>query len=553
MSMRTPGHEGLRTPDRRPPFPVPDDPGKRSAVSFAAAAVIALAGIYAGVAFAGDSLPDSIESAFGPNVIRWVLVGAAAVAAISLLWVESRRQKATEAYVEELHLAAELVRRAEDASALTEANRGLNRASPENLMEAVARGAMVTVGAAHASVYLWDEDNNVMVPIGWTMHAAPEERPVDDHTGRAWTTQQPVLTNDPPPSTVSAPIVVAGEVAGVVTASAEGKRFGDRELRILASYAADAAVAITRARALERERQVAERLADIDRAKNDFVAAITHELKTPLTSLLGYASILRKRVDALPKDRREQFFEIIQRQGERILKLIGELLESSRMESGLAKLRREHIDLHLIVNTVVAGMKPVARRHTVQVDLPAEDPGLYGDPSALEHVLTNLLDNALKYSPKKTTVRIWFDVEPSEIRLNVSDQGSGIPPEELPHIFERWRQGTDIERQRSSVGLGLFIVRSLVEAQGGRVSATSVVGRGSTFTVSFPRRSSGRDAELPELSGEPGAPETEIEPAPPEIAIGESAKDEGPTASIDAETLRAVAASHQHTPRPSDA
>ncbi|MCA1831337.1 MAG: HAMP domain-containing histidine kinase, partial [Actinobacteria bacterium] len=277
---------------------------------------------------------------------------------------------------------------------------------------------------------------------------------------------------------------------------------------------------------------------EIDRAKNDFVAAITHELKTPLTSLLGYASILRKRVDALPKDRREQFFEIIQRQGERILKLIGDLLDSSRMESGLAKLSRERIDIAGLIKSVVAGMKPAAKKHTVRVDLPSEDPGLYGDPSALEHVLTNLLDNALKYSPKKTTVHVWTEVEPSELRINVSDEGLGIPPEDLPHIFERFRQGDGVERSRNSVGLGLFIVRSLVEAQGGRVSAISTPGRGSTFTIAFPRRAEHRSN---------GAPENE-DAGVPAITIGATDEPQEPTASIDAETLRAVASSRHAEP-----
>src|SRR5207249_2552036 len=147
--------------------------------------------------------------------------------------------------------------------------------------------------------------------------------------------------------------------------------------------------------------------------------------------------------------------------------------------------RRERIELFDLVNNVVAGMRPAARKHTILIDLPPEDPRLYADPNALEHVLTNLLDNALKYSRERTAVRIWAEIAPSEIRLNVSDEGSGISPDELPHIFERFRQGGGVERSRNSVGLGLFIVRSLVEAQGGHVSATSELGKGSTFTVAF--------------------------------------------------------------------
>ncbi|MCA1834661.1 MAG: GAF domain-containing protein, partial [Actinobacteria bacterium] len=270
----------------RQSFRTPTNPSARSLGALVPGIVLLIAGIYAGISFLGESLPDSFEPAFRPDVVRWVLVGAAVVAVLALFAIDARRRAATEAYATQMQMAEEFIRRAEDAAALTEANRGLNRAAPENLMEAVARGAMVTVGAARAEVFAYDEDRDVMTPIGWTA-TQPEDRTMSEPVGRAFATQQPVLSNDPPPSSVSAPITVGDEIAGVVVSTAEGKRFGDRELRILASYAADAAVAINRARALERERQVSDRLVEIDRAKNDFVAAITHELKTPLTSLLG--------------------------------------------------------------------------------------------------------------------------------------------------------------------------------------------------------------------------------------------------------------------------
>lgn len=524
----------------------------RSIFAMLAVALLALAGIYAGVSFLGDRIPEFAEDAFELDIVRWVLVGIAVFAGAAMLFVDRNRRRAAEALLAELRRGEDLARRGEDLAALTEASRGLNRAQPEVIMEAVARGAAVTVGAVDAVVYALDEDRRVMVPIGWTPNAKTQERSLDDAVGRSALSRQPVLSNDPPPSTVVAPVVVGDDLAGVVMAYASGKRFGDRELRVLASYATDASVAIARARALQQERSVAERLIQIDRDKSDFVAAVTHELKTPLTSLLGYASILRKRVDALPKERRDQFFEIIQRQGERILRLIGELLESSRMESGLAKLRREPIDLHRLVEAVVAGMKPAAKRHTIEVALPETDPGLWGDPSALEHILTNLLDNALKYSPKRTTVRIWTEVSPNELRINVSNEGAGIPPEELPFIFERFRRGDDQEVKRNGVGLGLFIVRSLVEAQGGSVSCTSAPGSGSTFTVTFPRRAD--RSEEPLQMEEPAASSDPLtitlgSAGRPVAANGSESPDEAsvsvPAESIDAQTLRAVAESHK--------
>ena len=412
----------------------------------------------------------------------------------------------------------ELERVAQDASALADAMRGLNRAAPDDVLGAILVGAAAIVSASRTCFYVHDASRDAMVAA----NGACREMPMDHPAGRAYTERLAVLRNEPSPATLAAPVTVGGEIAGVLVATAEGKRYGDRELRLLESFAAEAAVAMERARALQQERLLVERLAEVDRAKSDFVAAVSHELKTPLTSLLGYASILDKRLDALSQDRRREFFGIIQRQGERILKLIGDLLESSRMESGLAKVRREHVDIRALVTDVVAEMTPVAKEHVIDLSLPKRDPGLWADPAALEHVLTNLLDNAIKYSPKGTTVRIAVETKGLEIRLSVADRGRGISAEELPFIFERFRQGDEVDRTHHSVGLGLFIVRSLVEAQGGTVSCVSERGKGSTFTVAFPRRAADR-APAPKRKRANGEPE----------------------GSVDAQTLRAIAESRE--------
>ncbi len=498
---------------------MPRNPSFRTPTAVAVAIAVGVAALYAVLAFIGDALPDAIEGAFSFAAVRWVLLAVCVLGLASVLGLEARMRAATKAYVDEIQMQEDLIRRAEDAVALTEANRGLNRASPEDLMIAIARGAAVTVGAKDAIVYTYEEDRDVMVPVGWTGEAGPIELSMEEPPGRTALSKQPLLSNDPPPPALTAPVIAGDELVAVIMTVAKDKRFGDRELRLLVAFAAEAAVAVTRARAIVKERGIAERLSQIDRAKSDFVAAVTHELKTPLTSLLGYASILRKRMDALPLDRREQFFEIMQRQGERILKLIGELLESSRMESGLAKMQRKPIDLAYILETVVTGMRPAAKRHTIEVRFPEQDPAMWGDPSALEHILTNLIDNAIKYSPAKTLIRVWVEVETSEISINVADEGRGIPAEDLPFIFERFRQGETVERSRSSVGLGLFIVRSLVEAQGGSVSATSEVGKGSTFTVAFPRRAERR---APIAEAAPVAESTVPDMLPPETILADA-------------------------------
>jgi len=216
------------------------------------------------------------------------------------------------------------------------------------------------------------------------------------------------------------------------------------------------------------------------------VATITHQLKTPLTSILGYAMILRKRADTLSEQQREEFIGVIEEQGNRILSLIENLLQSTRVDAGLARLQRVEVDLGGLVRALSQEMA-TGRQRTIEIDVPAKELGLYSDPAALEHVVTNLLDNALKYSAPDTVVRAEVFEADAEVLLSVSDEGVGISADELPYVFERFRQ-TSNARGAASVGLGLYIVQSLVSALSGRVWVESEPGKGTTVTVALPRR-----------------------------------------------------------------
>jgi signal transduction histidine kinase len=237
---------------------------------------------------------------------------------------------------------------------------------------------------------------------------------------------------------------------------------------------------------LEQERSASERLEASDRMRADVVASVTHQLKTPLTSLLGYATILRKRADTLPLEQRDEFIGVIEQQGYRILGLIENLLQSTRVEAGLGRLQRIPVDLSGIVRAVAREMG-TGRQRTIEVELAQHELGLYGDPAAMEHVVTNLLDNALKYSEPDTVVRAVVFEGDGEILLTVSDEGQGIAADEVSQVFDRFSQASNA-RGHSSVGLGLYIVHSLVIAQSGRVWVDSELGKGTTFTVALPVR-----------------------------------------------------------------
>ena len=237
---------------------------------------------------------------------------------------------------------------------------------------------------------------------------------------------------------------------------------------------------------LEQERNASERLEASDRMRADVVASVTHQLKTPLTSLLGYATILRKRADTLPLEQRDEFIGVIEEQGYRILGLIENLLQSTRVEAGLGRLQRVPVDLSGIVRAVAREMG-TGRQRTIEADVAPQELGLFGDPAAMEHIVTNLLDNALKYSEPDTVVRAAVFEGEGEVLLTVSDEGMGIAADELPQVFDRFSQASNA-RGHSSVGLGLYIVHSLVIAQGGRVWVESELGKGTTFTVALPIR-----------------------------------------------------------------
>ena len=237
---------------------------------------------------------------------------------------------------------------------------------------------------------------------------------------------------------------------------------------------------------LEQERNASERLEASDRMRADVVASVTHQLKTPLTSLLGYATILRKRADTLPLEQRDEFIGVIEEQGYRILGLIENLLQSTRVEAGLGRLQRVPVDLSGIVRAVAREMG-TGRQRTIETDVSLRELGLFGDPAAMEHIVTNLLDNALKYSEPNTVVRAAVFEGDGEVLLTVADEGMGIAADELPQVFDRFRQASNA-RGHSSVGLGLYIVHNLVIAQGGRVWVDSELGKGTTFTVALPVR-----------------------------------------------------------------
>ncbi|HEX9696962.1 MAG TPA: ATP-binding protein [Actinomycetota bacterium] len=220
----------------------------------------------------------------------------------------------------------------------------------------------------------------------------------------------------------------------------------------------------------------------------DAVAAIAHELKTPLASILGYARMLRSGWDSLEPARRDEFFAVVELQGRRLQHMIENMLQCARSDAGPAKLQRDPVDVARVVGRAVTTVSGMADRRRITVSVPPGDLGLYGDATALEHVVSNLLENAIKYTPDQTNIGVLVVERPTEVRFSVTDEGPGIAPADLPFVFERFRRGNGVVH---GVGLGLHIVRSLVESHNGRVWVESTPGEGTTFTFVLPRRANG--------------------------------------------------------------
>ncbi|MGE3267264.1 MAG: GAF domain-containing protein [Chloroflexota bacterium] len=237
--------------------------------------------------------------------------------------------------------------------------------------------------------------------------------------------------------------------------------------------------------ALATQQAANEQLQRLSRAKSDFVSIVSHEFRSPLTGIQGFSEIMRD--GDLDADEMREYSADINREAERLSRMIGELLDLDRMEAGQMTLQVTSMDVAAIVTQVVASVESRASLHTLRLEIEPGLPSLSGDPDKLTQVLVNLLDNAVKYSPDGGEIAVSVRQQGDSIRLRIRDEGLGIPPEALETVFERYRR-VELARSRAigGTGLGLPIVRQIVELHGGRVWAESVLGEGSTFCVEFP-------------------------------------------------------------------
>ncbi|HEX4996574.1 MAG TPA: ATP-binding protein, partial [Methylomirabilota bacterium] len=299
-------------------------------------------------------------------------------------------------------------------------------------------------------------------------------------------------------ATLVVPIMVEGRVEGLLYVHRRTpKPFNDRTETVLRQLAEYAAIAIHNMRMLAHEHQMRAEAESASRTKDEFLAMLSHELRSPLQPLLNWAYLLRS--PNLDPASAERALDAIERSTKTLGQLIEDLLDVSRIVTGKLRLQPRPVRLPAVVRAAIEAVEPAALAKTVTLEVRIEPgvPTVMGDPDRLQQVLWNLLSNGIKFTPKGGRVTVTVAGRDSEVMLTVADTGAGIKREFLPHVFERFRQGeSSTNRAYGGLGLGLAIVRHLVELHGGSVAVQSEgEGQGATFAVRLPVAAAIRTAE----------------------------------------------------------
>lgn len=442
-----------------------------------------------------------------------VLLGGLAVAfLIYVIEKEGNLRRLTTALVEERVRSAALSVRLTDTASLLEVGKAVNSTlNLEDVLRMILSSALQLLEAGEGSVMLLDESGENLEVVsyhGLRGHVVMNKktRIGEGVAGRVAETREPVLISNNSPvdgvqvdpsrwitSGMCVPLVRRDELMGVLNVNQliPGKTFGGDGLAALEVFAEQAAIAIGNARSFAHERETVVQLEELDRLKSDFVATVSHELKTPLTAIIGAAKTVSRRGAQLERDQELVFMEMIERQGARLLRLVEDVLTASKIESGLPKLQRELVDLEVIAGQIAADAAHTEQGAGRAIEVVATEGGAnaWVDRVAIEQILSNLIENAVKYSEPNAPIGVRLDVKRVEAVIEVTDSGRGIAAEQLETIFERFRQAdSSLTRTVGGFGLGLYIVKNLVDAHQGKIEVESIEGVGSTFRVRIPQR-----------------------------------------------------------------
>jgi signal transduction histidine kinase len=382
-----------------------------------------------------------------------------------------------------------------------------NSLEPDAVLDAVTDGLCglgfdaVTVRAVDPEL----ETLRLVAGAGLDDLHLPPEVPIERAglSGVVVQTGEPIVVDDYPrhPAAIgrarhlagvmAAPVGRAGEVRAVVAGGRREGQLTDVQREAMLLLAEQAGRALDRADAYERDRRTVEQLRSLDARVQDFVSTVSHELRTPLTVIQGLGHTLARRWDDLDDARRTDLFIRIDANAERLATMVRSLLDTSALDKGRLVPQTEIIDVHTTVRRLLHRLATVTAAHPVDVDV---DEGLEVevDPGLFEHVLENLLTNVAKHTPQGTRARVAATPGPTSVLVEVSDDGPGIPEDDLPFVLDRFFRGGDPTRRTSpGLGLGLALANDIVAAHGSELHAVSGAGRGTVFRFEVPRAAGG--------------------------------------------------------------
>ena len=382
---------------------------------------------------------------------------------------------------------------------------------PEETITRLSRRIAELVGATKAWIYLFDEEAQELVgtPPGF---GVPDEGLKDLRMGLdsrslsalAFRTGETVDTReilaDPrvaPPlvdrldlkrNAVFVPLKTEEGTLGVICVADKRSGFDDEDRALIESYADQAALLLRNARLYEQLHESYDKLHETYRNRDHFLQDVNHELRTPLTAILGWSEILVE--DRPDPETIAEAMEQIRRSAEFVLALISDLLDMSRLEEG-ATVERKPVDVGLLVDEAIAPIAVIAASRGIEltVEAPAHGTAVESlDPLRIRQLLWNLVHNAVKYTPPGGRIDVVAETGPAGTTFRVTDTGIGIHPDDLPHIFERFRRGNrPVDGEERGTGIGLALAKGYAEKHGGRIEVVSKPGSGASFRVTIPR------------------------------------------------------------------
>lgn len=465
---------------------------RRRQLWFVGAVVLLAVAIAVTLSFSGnDLLADLFDRV---PILRWSFLIVTAVFIVYGVDQERQLSRANQDLVGGARQAVVLSERVEDLEALLHAARTVNSVlAPEDVFHVLLDAALEVARADAGAVRLRVGDRLTVAVSQGDDAPTPGTTSGLDVTptvARAVERAEPSLGERG--DSAAAPLIVKGRVVGVLEIRRDqGGAFTEADVKSVMLFAEHGAAAVANANRFEQERSRVEALVDAAEQRSEFVARTVHDLRSPLQAIGGYVNLLQD--ERLSPEQRQEALTAVEAQLERLNHMVEEVLRAASAEAG-ADLHREPLDLlHVLgrardlVVKVSAAQEPEPR--PIRLHALATMPSVYGDPEALHHVFVNLVENAVKYSPSGSPIDVSVEAGEGEVVVSVTDHGKGIPAEELPHVFERFRRSS--AGSGAGVGLGLYIVKALVQAHGGRVWVDSEVNEGSTFHVALPVRRDG--------------------------------------------------------------